>query len=62
MSAFHEEMTRLQMSEKIVVRDGKRAIRADLNTRQQPNPDLLDTASVEVFDLPQLQLTVVPMC
>ena len=29
------------MSEKVLVRDGKRAIRADLNTRQQP-PDLLD--------------------
>lgn len=41
MSAFKEEMKRINMSEKVLVRDGKRAIRADLNTRQQP-PDLLD--------------------
>jgi hypothetical protein len=48
MSAFHNQMTELNMSEKILVRDGKRAIRADLKTSQQPS-DLLDDAPAEVL-------------
>ena len=48
MSAFHNQLKELNMSEKILVRDGKRAIRADLKTSQQPN-DLLDDAPAEVF-------------
>lgn len=48
MSAFHIQMQELNLSEKILVRDGKRAIRADLKTSQQPS-DLLDDAPAEVF-------------
>jgi len=48
MSAFHNQMKELNMSEKILVRDGKRAIRADLKTSQQPS-DLLDDAPAEVL-------------
>ncbi|KAL0042386.1 hypothetical protein WJX77_010878 [Trebouxia sp. C0004] len=49
MSAFHDQMQELNMSEKILVRDGKRAIRADLKTSQQPS-DLLDDAPAEELD------------
>ena len=48
MSAFCNQMQELNMSEKILVRDGKRAIRADLKTSQQPS-DLLDDAPAEVL-------------
>ncbi len=46
------------MSEKILVRDGKRAIRADLKTSQQPN-DLLDDAPAEVLIFCHLPATLI---
>jgi len=59
MSAFHNQMQELNMSEKILVRDGKRAIRADLKTSQQPN-DLLDDALAEVFISCHSPVSLVP--
>ena len=48
MSAFHNQMKERNMSEKILVRHGKRAIRADLKTSQQPSA-LLDDVPAEVL-------------
>lgn len=48
MSAFQKDMDQLKMTEKILVRDGKRSIRVDLNSRQQLVPDLLDTDPPQV--------------
>ncbi|KAA6429373.1 MAG: hypothetical protein FRX49_00767 [Trebouxia sp. A1-2] len=49
MSAFHNQMKERNMSEKILVRHGKRAIRADLKTSQQPSA-LLDDVPAEELD------------
>ena len=49
MSAFASEMDRLGMTEKILVRDGKRLIRQDLKASQPAASDLLQAPeSVEV--------------
>lgn len=49
MSAFAEEMERLKVTEKVLVRDGKRLIRQDLKASQVAEPELLqEAASVEV--------------
>lgn len=50
MSAFQKDMDQLKMTEKILVRDGKRSIRIDLNNRQQLVPDLLDTDPPQVTE------------
>lgn len=50
MSAFAEEMERVKVTEKGIVRDGKRLIRQDLKASQFAAPEpLLETASMEVI-------------
>ena len=61
MSVFAPEMDRLKVTEKLLVRDGKRLIRQDLKTSQFAASELLqEPQAVEVhhmlhFSLLQLQ-------
>ena len=63
MSAFGEEMQRLNITEKVLLRDGKRAIRAELNAAQQADaePETDDHLQVNFF-LMLLCSHVEPQC